>query len=313
MQLIQLKGVGKKYGRNHVLQDVNISIEEGDVIGIIGESGSGKTTLLNLLSGFIVPTEGEALYHSKITQGPQDLNKNLHKIKKYLGFTPQHNSFYPKLTVKENLLHFGQLYDIKRDVLVGNIKNLLHFTSLFEHRDKLAEHLSGGMQKRLDISCSLVHKPKILLLDEPTADLDSHLQREILWLLKEANQQGVTVIIASHDLESIEQICNKVAIIHQGKVYSFGLLDEVKRPFLKDYFTINLRPGDSKERIINALKTLAVKKIVDEGHQLVVYPLDAERTVSSLLKVIREENLYLHDLDMRKPSLSEIFEKIISK
>lgn len=313
MQLIQLKGVGKRYGKNQILQDVNISIEEGDILGVVGESGSGKTTLLNLLSGFIAPTEGETLYYSKITQEPQNLSRNLHKIKKYIGFTPQHNSFYHKLTVKENLLHFGQLYNIKRDVLVGNIKNLLHFTSLFEHRNKLAEHLSGGMQKRLDISCSLVHKPKLLLLDEPTADLDFHLQREILWLLKEANRQGVTIILASHDLESVEQICNKVAIIHQGKVYSFGRLDEVKRPFLKDYFTINLRPGDSKEKIVQALKTLPVKKIVDEGHQLVVFPLDAERTVNGLLRFIKEENLYLHDLDMRKPSLSEIFEKIISQ
>ena len=100
------------------------------IIWIAGMSGSGKTTLLNLLTGFVEPSQGEILYYSKITHEPRDLNENLPKIKKQIGFTPQHNSFYPKLTVKENLLHFGLLYGVKRDVLVNNIKNLLASTGL---------------------------------------------------------------------------------------------------------------------------------------------------------------------------------------
>ena len=312
MELIKLKGVGREFGKSKILEDVNITIEEGDIFGVIGESGSGKTTLLNLLTGFVEPSQGEILYYSKVTHEPRDLNENLSKIKKQIGFTPQHNSFYPKLTVKENLLHFGLLYGVKRDVLVNNIKNLLTFTGLMEHRDKLAEHLSGGMQKRLDISCSLVHKPKILVLDEPTADLDPLLQKEILWLLQESNKQGITIVIASHHLDSIEHLCNKVAIIHKGRVHSNGLIDDIKKPFLKDYFTINLRPGDRKERVIEALKGLPIKKIIDEGNRLVVHPQDIEKTISGLLNFIKDENLYLHDMDMRKPTLNEIFEIIAS-
>ncbi len=312
MELLQLKGVRKDFGTATILQEVNIAIEEADIYGIIGESGSGKTTLLNILTGFMEPTAGEVLFLSKVTHEPKNLHENLHKIKKYIGFTPQHNSYYPKLTVKENLLHFGRLYDLKDDLLINNIKMLLQFTGLFDHRNKLAEHLSGGMQKRLDVSCSLAHKPRILVLDEPTADLDPVLQKEILLLLQEVNKQGVTIIIASHHLDSIESICNKVAIIHKGHVHSHGLIDDVKKPFLKDYFTINLRPGDSKEKILQLLKTLPVKKIVDQGSKLVIYPLDTDKTVKSLLTYIKEENLYLHDLDMRKPSLAEIFELIIA-
>lgn len=310
MTLIELKGVSKKYGKFSVLSDVSLTIDENDVYGIIGESGSGKSTLLNLLVGFIRPTEGEALYYSKVTQGPKNLNKNLFKIKKYIGYAPQHNSFYPKLTVKENLLHFGKLYGLKKDVLMKNAKNLLESTELYEHRDKLAEHLSGGMQKRLDLACSLIHKPKILILDEPTSDLDPLLQDEIMWLLEEANKQGITIVIASHHLDSVEDICNKVAIIHKGKLYSHGLIDEIKKPFIKEHFTINLRPGDSKRKIINALKTFPVKKIIDKGKKLVIYPDDTEGTVNHLLRYIKEENLYLHEMDMRKPTLKEIFEKI---
>ena len=311
--LIELKGVTKEFGKRKVLEDVNIIIEEGDIFGVIGESGSGKTTLLNLVTGFIEPSEGETLYHSKVTQGPENLNANLPKLKKFIGFAPQHNSFYPKLTVKENLLHFGQLYGVKREVLINNIKNLLQIMSLYDERDKLAEHLSGGMQKRLDISCSLVHKPKLLVLDKPTADLDPLLQKEILWLLQEVNKQGVTVVLASHHLDSIEHVCNKVAIVHKGRIRNYGLIDEVKKPFLKDYFTINLRPGDSKDKVLAVLKTLPVKRIVDEGNRLVIYPNDTQKTVNGLLNFIKQESLYLHDMDMRKPSLNEIFARIASE
>lgn len=313
VELIQLKGVSREFGRNKVLQDVTITIEEEDVLGIIGESGSGKTTLLNLITGFIEPTAGEALYYTKATHEPRNLNKNLGKIKKYIGFTPQHNSFYHKLTLEENLLHFGLLYGLPKATLLANMKSILETMSLYDHRQKLAEHLSGGMQRRLDIACSLIHKPKLLVLDEPTADLDPVLQKEILWLLTEMNKQGITIVIASHSLDNMEHICNKVAIIHKGKVYSHGRIDEVKKPFFKEYFTIHLRPGDSKDKIVAVLKTLPVRKIVDEGAKLVVYPLDIQKTVSGLLNLIHQENLYLHDLDMRKPSLVEIFEQITAE
>ena len=310
MPLLQLKEVSKEFANSTVLDHIDMTIEEGDIIGIVGESGSGKTTLLNLLTGFMEPSQGEVLYYSKVTHEPKNLHDNLHKIKKFIGFAPQHNSFYPKLTVKENLFHFGQMYGLQHDILVSNIKSLLIFTGLFEDRNKLAEHLSGGMQKRLNISCGLVHKPKILVLDEPTADLDPLIQKEILLLLEEANKQGITVILASHHLDSVEHLCTKVAVIHKGKMRSFGSMDEVKKPFLRDYFTINLRPGDSKEKVLSTLKTLPVKKIVDEGKRLVVYPLDIQKTLQGILAVIKEENLYLHDLDLRKPSLHEVFETI---
>ena len=310
MPLLQLKEVSKEFANSTVLDHIDMTIEEGDIIGIVGESGSGKTTLLNLLTGFMEPSQGEVLYYSKVTHEPKNLHDNLHKIKKFIGFAPQHNSFYPKLTVKENLFHFGQMYGLQHDILVSNIKSLLIFTGLFEDRNKLAEHLSGGMQKRLNISCGLVHKPKILVLDEPTADLDPLIQKEILLLLEEANKQGITVILASHHLDSVEHLCTKVAVIHKGKMRSFGSMDEVKKPFLRDYFTINLRPGDSKEKVLATLKTLPVKKIVDEGKRLVVYPLDIQKTLQGILAVIKEENLYLHDLDLRKPSLHEVFETI---
>ncbi len=311
MVRIEIKEVAKEYRKVSVLQDVNLSIEEGDVYGIIGKSGSGKTTLLNLITGFLEPTQGSITY---ITASGKSLDarEHLHIIKRHIGFTPQHNSFYPQLTVKENLIHFGKLYGLDSATLFANSKGLLQFTQLFDHRHKLAAHLAQGMQRRLDVACSLIHKPEVLVLDEPTADLDPLLQKEVLSLLQEVNRQGVTIIIASHHLDSIEDICNKVAVIHQGHLHCHGLIDEVKKPFLREHFTIQLRPGGNKELIIATLKKLPIQKIVDQGHTLVVYPKNIEITVQSLLKFIKEENLYLHDMHFRKPTLHEVFEKIAS-
>lgn len=310
LKLIELKEAGKKFGNNNILEEVNIIIEEGDILGIIGRSGSGKTTLLNLIAGFFEPSTGEVLHSFKVTEGPQNLHAGLRKIKDQIGYAPQHNSFYPKLTVMENLLHFGQLYKLPRETLQNNIKGLLQATELAAHQNKLAEHLSGGMQKRLDIACSLVHKPKILVLDEPTADLDPLLQKEIMNFLAQANKQGVTLVIASHHLHLLEKVCTKIAIVHNGRVHSHGGLEEIQKPYLKDNFTISLSPGENKERFISILKTLPVDKIIDRQNRIIIHPKNITKTLAGLLTMIQEEHLYLHDLDIRRPSLDEIFETI---
>jgi len=310
LKLIELKEVGKKFGKNAILEDVSISIDQGDILGIIGRSGSGKTTLLNLIAGFLEPTAGEVLHSFKVTEEPKNLYHDLHKIKDQIGYAPQHNSFYPKLTVLENLLHFGQLYNLPKELLQNNVKGLLQATGLAAHQNKLAEHLSGGMQKRLDIACSLVHKPKIVVLDEPTADLDPALQKDIMNFLAQVNKQGVTLVIASHHLNLLEKFCTKIAIVHQGRVHSSGDMEEIRKPYLKDNFTISLTPGDDKERIISLLKTLPVDRIIDKQHHLIIHPKNITKTITGLLTLIQEENLYLHDLDLRRPSLDEIFEAI---
>ncbi len=308
--MIELKEVSKSFGGKDVLEDVNMIIEEGDILGIIGRSGSGKTTLLNLIAGFIEPSAGDAMHFFKAVNGPENLYKSLHKIKDRIGYAPQHNSFYPKLTVEENLLHFGQLYGLSRETIVNNIKGLLEATGLQEHRNKLAEHLSGGMQKRLDIACSLIHKPKILILDEPTADLDPVLQKDIMNFLMQVNKQGVTLVIASHHLSLLERTCNKIAIVHNGRVHSHGHMEDIRRPYLKDNFTICLSPGENKERFISILKEMQVGRIIDRGHHIIVHPANVTKTITGLLNFIQDENLHLHDLDIRRPSLDEIFETI---
>ena len=312
MELLKLKGVSKEYGDHLVLNNINFTVEEEDVYGIIGKSGGGKSTLLNLIVGFLEPSEGELIYYTA-TGKPKKFKNHAFRIKKKIGFTPQHLSFYPKLTVKENLLHFGRVYRIKKDVLVDNAKNLLKFTGLFDYRNILAEDLSGGMQKRLDIACSLVHKPKVLVLDEPITDLDPLLKADILDLIKEVNRQGVTVIIASHDLEDVEEICNKVAIVHKGNIHEEGLLEDIRRPFLGKDALINLKAGQHHETLLEFSKTLPVSKIVDHRTHLLLETKQSHQTVNELMKFIEDNNLSLNQVEIAQPSLKTIFESIVKE
>jgi len=313
VDVIQLKEVSKEFGKKVILDNINFSIEEGDIFGIIGQSGSGKTTLLNILIGFYEPDEGKVLYQFDENKRPKEVHKHLHEIRKKFGFAAQISSFYPKLTIKENLFHFGKLYGIKTPILKNNKNNLLAFTKLKNHQNKLAEHLSVGMQKRLDLSCSLIHKPKILILDEPTADLDPILQKEILHLIKQANKQGITVIIASHHLNDIEHICNKVALIHKGRITTWGTVEEVKKPYLQRDGGIHIKAGENHQKMIEHAKQLPITQIIDKGDSLVLCSPEIQNALYHLINLIQRENITLEDLDIKKPTLQDVFETIIQE
>ncbi len=313
MELLTLEGVTKEFNGRAVLDTVDLHVSEGDVFGIIGRSGSGKSTLLNLIVGFYHPEKGKVHYHSS-TGKKRGFSGHALQIKKRIGFTPQGLSFYPKLSVIENLLHFGRMYGVRDSVLLDNAKNLLAFTDLSPFKDHLAEELSGGMQKRLDIACSLIHKPKLLVLDEPVMNLDPRLKREVLHLIKEVNKQGITVVLASHDLESVEAICNKVAILHDGKVHSKGTMRELRRPFIHKESRIKIKTSDEwHEALVNFAKQLPISRIIDRDDHIVVETENFALTAGKLLAFTQQQDLGLNQVHISHPSLKTIFEKSTKK
>lgn len=313
MEIIQLKGVTKEFGGKIILDNANFSIEEGDIYGIIGQSGVGKSTLLNLIIGFYQPDEGKILFQFDENKKPKEIHKNLTEVKKNFGFAAQISSFYPKLTIKENLTHFGKLYGIKNSVLKTNISSILEFTELKNHQNELSEHISVGMQKRLDLSCSLIHKPKVLLLDEPTANLDPVLQQEIIYLIKQANQQGITIIIASHQLDIIEKICNKVSLIHNGKVTTHEMIEKMKSSCLQKEGAIHLKAGENHQKMIDRIKQLPASRLIDKGDSLVLYSPEIQNALYQIMNITQQEKITLEEIDIKKPSLQEVFETIVKE
>ncbi len=224
-QYIEIKGVSKRYGKHQILTNINLSINYKKIFGIIGLNGSGKTTLLKILIGFIPPDTGDVYFQSR------DIFEDLTTINKNFGFATQENSFYNKLTIDENLQYFGKLFGLASEKINANIERILRLVELVNARDVLAEHLSTGMQRRLDIACALIHDPKVLILDEPTEDLDINLRKEILSLIKKINQQGTTIILTSHLLQEVESVCEEIAILHNKTILTQGSLKAIKKRY----------------------------------------------------------------------------------
>lgn len=304
MSLIQVKELGKRFGSNVVLQDVNLDINENEIFGIIGINGSGKTTLLKIIVGFYKPEQGRVFYNN------QPLHKMMKQIKHDFGFTTQENSFYPKLTVLENIRYFGSLYGLNKKQIQVNVQRLLSLMDLEDVSNKLAEHLSGGMQRRLDMACSMIHNPKVLILDEPTEDLDPLLRKDIVRLIKKINSLGTTIIITSHILDDIEILCHRIAILHNKKVITMGTIDELRQLYGKKE-EIHLETQSANYESI--IRNLNITEFLLEEGKLIVYTPDAEKVLHNMLHIIENENDKLLYVDIRKPSLKEVFASITNK
>lgn len=230
--LIEFKNVSKSFGKNKVLNSINLKIPEGKIIGIVGASGEGKSTLLKLIVSFYRPTSGKVFYFGK------EVAKKLKEIKKKFGFSIEEGSFYEDLTVKENLIHFGKLYHVERKILSKRARGMSYFVGLEKAYDVLAKNLSLGMKKRLDLACSLIHKPSVLVLDEPTADLDPLLRKQFLHLLKKINSHGTTIVMTTQLMDEVEEVCDSVAILCNESIVEQGDLSKIKSKYNSKNFNM---------------------------------------------------------------------------
>jgi ABC-2 type transport system ATP-binding protein len=318
---IKLVNITKKFGGKLVLDNINLEINSGEIFGVIGLSGSGKTTLLNTIVGCLRPNYGDVLFKMEHLLNYDDdksqfrsVFKNSIDVRKSFGFAAQNPSFYHKLTSIENLYYFGSMYNLTRDVMKTNSDILLKLMNISESRNVMAGNLSGGMKKRLDIACALVHDPKILLLDEPTADLDPISRKQMWTLIREINEKGTTIILSSHFLDELEGLCDRVGILYNGQIICAGTPDEIKDLYSKDdEIRLETSPG-KYEKIMERLSKeakLQIRNMKIEDNKLVIYTPKPERGLHEVLHILESMGEILIDVTVNKPSLQEVLESLV--
>lgn len=198
------------------LNDLTLTINEGQIFGLLGPNGAGKTTLISMLCGLVKPTSGS------FTINEMAYANNASKIKKFIGVVPQEYALYPTLTARENLHYFGSMYGLKGQDLKDKVIESLELLGLLKFADKRIETFSGGMKRRINLIAGILHNPKIIFLDEPTVGVDVQSKNAIIDYLKHLNQNGTTIIYTSHHLSEAEDFCSDIAILDQGKIYAQG-------------------------------------------------------------------------------------------
>lgn len=218
--MLKIENLSKSYGKNRVLQDINLSIQPGEIYGLLGPNGAGKTTTINIICNLVKPDRGTI----KINQ------QNISRHTKYcLGVAPQENLLYQSLTCQENLFFYGRIYGLKKTQIKQRIKNSLEAVKLLNRANTPVEQLSGGMQRRMNIAVALIHQPKLLILDEPTTGLDIEARWEIWQLIKTLRHQGITILLTTHLLDEAQRLCERIGIIKQGQIIAEGSLAQLKK------------------------------------------------------------------------------------
>lgn len=298
---IEFKNIKKRFGKNEVLQGVNLEVPYGERFGVIGVSGSGKSTLLNILIGFLRANEGAIYYNLR------NILREKRSVRKTFGFAAQDGSFYRDLTVTENLNYFGTLYGMSKADIQRRAKGLLALVDLTRARTVLGKNLSRGMQKRLDIACAMMHEPKVLILDEPTEDLDPMLRKDILLLIKKINERGTTIIITSHLLSEIEAICTKIAILHGGKIIETGTPTDLKGRYYKnDEIHLETLPGNYA-KIVKKMGKRYVKEVKILEHKMVIKTPNVDKVLYDLFRAIKSSKEKIVDVNVNKPTLEQVF------
>lgn len=219
---------GYKDQTTKVLTDLSLQINQGERFGIFGPNGAGKTTLMNLMTGILSYQQGS------IQLAGHEIKNNKWAIRKLFGFVPQDFSFYHELTPVENLSFFGAWAGLTSPDIKKRTKELLEVMSLTEVKNKPVKQFSGGMKRRVNLAIAVMHEPQLLFLDEPTVGVDVQTRHAIISYLKELNEKGTTLIYTSHQLKEAEDLCNKIALIDEGKIIENDTLENLLKEHQQD-------------------------------------------------------------------------------
>ena len=275
--IASFQNVVKRYGNVQALDNVDFSIFEGEVLGLLGPNGAGKTTAIRALAGLIGIDGGEITLFGET----QAVNR-LH-LKRNLGLVTQEVTVFGELTAAENLRFFGGLYGLRGRLLEERVAQALEFVGLTEHAKGYPSKFSGGMARRLNIACALVHEPKFIIMDEPTVGIDPQSRKHILDSVQRLAKQGTTILYTSHYMEEVQAIASRIVIMDQGHVIADGTLDDLIRRIQHEEI-VRLTVCSQTPKLSAALKEIqGVKQVTNEG---AVYTIVSQPQANNLDRIL---------------------------
>jgi ABC-2 type transport system ATP-binding protein len=216
-----VNGLHKRYGKIEAVAGITFEISEGEVFGLLGPNGAGKTTTISVVATQLRPSAGDAVVFG------YSVRRDVSAVRSMIGVVPQEIALYPKLTAAENIRFFGRMYRVGKPELEERIDGLLRLVGLDGRRDDYVATFSGGMKRRLNMAVSLVHRPRLVLLDEPTAGVDPHSREHIFQIVRALREQGTAIVYTTHYMEEAERLCDRLGIMDEGKIIAMGTLEEL--------------------------------------------------------------------------------------
>jgi ABC-2 type transport system ATP-binding protein len=297
--LIDLKNVFKSFDKTEALKGINLNIEDGSFFGLLGPNGAGKTTLLNILIGFIQADSGEILLDKK----PIDF-ENLNYKKKF-GYVPQEIALYNELSAEKNLEIFGGLYGLSGKKLSAQIDETLDLVGLSERRKDNIKTFSGGMKRRINIACSILHNPEIILCDEPTVGVDPQSRNAIFDMLQHLNiEKNKTIIYTTHYMEEAARLCSKMAIIDYGKIIAEGNLTELTNLLDKKESVKILKDKISIGKLEDLRK---LGRVIELEYQFELTPHNEFSKLSLLFTRLEELGIPDDNIEISRATLEDVF------
>ena len=301
--LLEVKNLTKKFGDLTAVNELSFTILEGEIFSLLGPNGAGKTTAISMLSTLYVPTSGDASIggHS-IVQEPL-------AVKEIIGVVPQEIALYGDLTAQENLVFWGQMYGLGGKALNSRIEEVLEQIGLLDRAKDRVKTYSGGMKRRVNIGVGLLHKPRLLFMDEPTVGIDPQSRRSILETVKDLNQQGMTVLYTTHYMEEAQELSDRVGIIDHGQLIALGTQKELTRQVgQNDTIILHLSDQEDSAAMIDPVKALEdVQEATAIDTQITVITPEAEDLLAALIGLANQLGVKIRSVDIREPNLEAVF------
>lgn len=306
MIIASMEGVVKRYGSQVVLDCVDLQINEGEILGLLGPNGAGKTTLIQTLTGMKSFERGKLVLFGDSKQPFSNQNKEK------LGLVTQEITIFDELTARENLLFFAGVYGLKGAEKKKRVEEALEFVGLTGSANKLPAKFSGGMQRRLNIACALTHRPKLLIMDEPTVGIDPQSRSHILEAVKKLRDQGTTILYTTHYMEEVEAIASRVVIMDQGQIIKEGTVEELIKTIQHEE-KVKIDVTDPMQIPIERLeKVNGVKKVVASGSEITVISEAGSGNLDRIISIVKEQAGVL-GIQADKPNLEDVFLTLTGK